>query len=401
MSKRLAVKRLVAVEVAPETSNQHEFNAGSLRRELGFPEGKTSGDFNLLFCVADGVAPEYDEGRYTLYDARENHPTRSEYRLYYSTPRFSELALEGDLLVLFRDDSSDELDGIVVRRGTDAERRVQAALRLQDSDSLHSFFFVTPESASIHEVRMVAEALVPPGIDDALGAVINKHPVFIKAVEDLLLPPTLVMATSGREIASEVWGPSSDPDLFIQLSLEAETALFFAIEREVGSRSLHEILASSGIDMDEVLGWALKLQQSRKSRRGQSLQHHFAALLTRESIPFSSQARTEGKQTPDFLVPGVKLYHDSSYPASRLRMVACKSTIRERWGQILKEAARIPEKYLLTVDDGLTEDVVRAMRDAQLRIFMPAKVLSGYSGRANRADLGTVGLLIGELKGIL
>jgi hypothetical protein len=49
-------------------------------------------------------------------------------------------------------------------------------------------------------------------------------------------------------------------------------------------------------------------------------------------------------------------------------MVACKSTARERWAQVLKEADRVAEKYLLTMDEDLTDDQIRRWLQGPSRI---------------------------------
>ena len=83
-------------------------------------------------------------------------------------------------------------------------------------------------------------------------------------------------------------------------------------------------------------------------------------------------------------------------------MVACKSTVRERWGQILKEADRIQEKYLLTVDEGLSADLIESMGAAHLRVFMPsAAIESRYGANPSKGLLGTVAGLLMGLKSVL
>ncbi len=129
MTRRIAVKRLSAVEVDPDTSHQHEFHADALRQQLGFPVGRSSGPLRLALYLTDDPADVVvNEGRYTLYDAREAHPTRSEYRLYYDTAAVAD-ARPGDLLVIFAEDDG-SLGGLVARSGT----RVEADLLAQLSD---------------------------------------------------------------------------------------------------------------------------------------------------------------------------------------------------------------------------------------------------------------------------
>src|SRR5579859_2245740 len=95
----VAAKRLSAVETEPGTSNQHEFNGvNDLRQMFGSEKQKFPATFIHL-----GEAEEVSEdGFLTWYDARENHPTRTEYRLYYNTTAASEKLSPGDLLVIAR-----------------------------------------------------------------------------------------------------------------------------------------------------------------------------------------------------------------------------------------------------------------------------------------------------------
>jgi hypothetical protein len=78
-------------------------------------------------------------------------------------------------------------------------------------------------------------------------------------------------------------------------------------------------------------------------------------------------------------------------------MVACKSTSRERWRQVLNEAARIPEKYLLTVDTGISHATIDAMQRAALRVFLPAPIITAFYAD-NAGSIGTVSELLTELR---
>jgi hypothetical protein len=151
----------------------------------------------------------------------------------------------------------------------------------------------------------------------------------------------------------------------------------------------------------------MSIHQGRRSRRGHSVERHFAVLLEREEIPFNvagtrAKCATEGGERPDFIVPGCAEYADPRFPAERLRLVACKSTERERWRQVLREAARVPEKYLLTLDEDLTDPTLREMRASGLRPFLPRRVLeSVYAKRTTRELLGSVTELLSELRAVI
>ena len=94
----VAGKRLRAVEANPNTSNQHEFNGvQELRQILG--SSKRTFEATFLFLGEDDEETVAEEAWVTWYDAREAHPTRSEFRLYFPTTPVSERAAEGDLVV--------------------------------------------------------------------------------------------------------------------------------------------------------------------------------------------------------------------------------------------------------------------------------------------------------------
>ncbi|HEA30296.1 MAG TPA: hypothetical protein ENH91_09925 [Leeuwenhoekiella sp.] len=97
----IAAKRLSAVEADTNVSNQHEFNGSrELKRLLGTGSGQKKRivtKFIWLGEVNEGIS---SEGFVTWYDARLDHPTRSEYRLYFSTNDVTSIAERGDMLFI-------------------------------------------------------------------------------------------------------------------------------------------------------------------------------------------------------------------------------------------------------------------------------------------------------------
>ncbi len=96
----VAVKRLSAVEADATVSNQHEYNGVSLLKKMfGTNEQKITLPTHFLYVTDDDNAVEAD-GELTWYDARFNHPTRTEWRLYYPTNAVTEVALADDSLFI-------------------------------------------------------------------------------------------------------------------------------------------------------------------------------------------------------------------------------------------------------------------------------------------------------------
>lgn len=399
MGLRMAVKRLSAVEVDTARSHQHEFHAGRLRKELELPDHRVEGVLSCLILGPDGSQPVVDEASFTLYDAREGNRARSgEWHLYYASTQIPKLARAGDLLVLYRHES--DLRAVVAPTGSTAERRLLQAMDLGDAAIETTFRFLDAPVPDASEAERVASQLALPLLDQ--GAYdITTHVVFERALEDGHLPPAREMAIAAADILRSKGLASTDPDDYLTAALGVETDLYFAIERHIHSARLEAMIAT-GPSVAAVIDFALAVQQSRRSRRGQSLQNHFAEVLRREHIPFSAQCRTEPGETPDFVMPGCDAYHDPTYPEARLRMVACKSTAKERWRQVLHEAVRVPEKYLLTLDPDLTHSTLQKMMHAAVFAFMPRDLLELHYGSApDPIAPRSVGSLIELLRKIL
>lgn len=386
MRRLYAVKRLAEVEVEPETSNQHEFNAGLLRKALDLSAERISGKLEFLFYEEDRRAPAAGECEFTLYNAREGKPRSAEYRLYYTSCLIERHARSGDLLVVTRLVSSKNLQAFVIRKGTRRERQVLQALEVDDTSALSRFL-------AVRKAGRIPEETADSLFDVKVSSM--PHPLIEQARRTGVVPPPRQLAAAANALVSHV----SDPDDFIDRALTTETDLFMAAEAAVHTPRLEKLVAEGKVSLDGVLGFAMSIHQSRRSRRGASLQLHFAGLLTRERIPHTSQCETERGETPDFVIPGKKAYDNPAFPAGLLRMVACKSTVRERWGQILKEARRIPEKFLLTLDDKLTDDTIAKMSEARLRVFLPSSILAAaYQTSRQASRLGRVRDLVQDLQ---
>jgi hypothetical protein len=391
----IAVKRIAEVEVRPESSHQHEFNAGALRRALGIRETFLKGKMTF-FAYADNVVdPIIDECEFTLYDAREDHPTRSEYRMYYASHRLPSLTKAGDLFVLFRR-SQHHLIGILAAKGSAVEAKLQSVLELGNR-ALERFIASTPRSSKESQAELF-DIVVPISKNDAnFRYAIDQHAFVKRAVAERRMPPGATMAMTAQKLADSK-RHIDDPDLFLYTAMGIETQLFNEIEQSLGALQLQAILAKNTPSLTDVLSFAMSVQQARKSRRGQSLQYHFRELLRERRIPHTAQCRTEQGETPDFIIPSQTAYHDLGFPEERLRMVACKSTLRDRWRQVLNEARRIREKYLLTVDPHIPLATAESIRRAELRLFIPHQIIVDHYDARFAGDISTVAHLLDLLE---
>ncbi len=97
----VAIKRMAAVEADLLRSNQHEFDGVAGLRQL-FGEGRQTFSAKVIYLSDSEEEPLIESVSLTWYDARENHPTRTEYRLYFPSTRVSKASRQGDLLVIGR-----------------------------------------------------------------------------------------------------------------------------------------------------------------------------------------------------------------------------------------------------------------------------------------------------------
>jgi hypothetical protein len=368
---RFAFKRLSAVEVDPKRSHQHEFHAGFIRKALGFPEGRTSGRLSVAL-FNDDEEPLLEAGSYTLTDVRAGKPRAAEYHMYYRSSVIDDAAEPGDLLVISRQREGTDIRAVIARAGSRAETEILNAILARDLPVLERFQAVDPPAPSAERAKQLFATFVPS--EPASG--FDGYPLVQEAFRTGNLPDTRAMAEAGRKMAG-AHDASSDPDGFIDAALHAETKLYNHIAENIGRAGLGELIQRRA-PFSDFQALFMSMNQSAKSRRGLSLQYHFASVLEASGIVFSPQCETERGETADFITPGCDHYHNPGFPAERLRMVACKSTARDRWRQVLNEASRISEKYFLTLDPNLSPSLIAKIDAANLRLFLPQPIIDAH-----------------------
>lgn len=100
--------------------------------------------------------------------------------------------------------------------------------------------------------------------------------------------------------------------------------------------------------------------------------------ISARQLQFARGVETKNRNKPDFLFPNASAYRDSDFPASRLTMLGAKSTCKDRWRQVLSEAARIPEKHLLKLEPGISENQTDEIRTKSLHLVLPQSIHSTY-----------------------
>jgi hypothetical protein len=175
--------------------------------------------------------------------------------------------------------------------------------------------------------------------------------------------------------------------------LEGRHAWEFALFQGIEAHHLQPVLEAGFSDAAEFLAAAQAVLQRRKSRAGRSLEQHLAAVFNEEGVAHEAQKETEPGHRPDFLFPSVHRYRNAPAGASDLDMLAVKSTLRDRWRQVLKEADKIPEKHLFTLDEGVSENQYRQIRSEGIRLVVPAGRIPRFP-RSVRGDVLSLGSFV-------
>jgi EcoRII C terminal/Restriction endonuclease EcoRII, N-terminal len=155
--------------------------------------------------------------------------------------------------------------------------------------------------------------------------------------------------------------------------VEAEYKLYRLAERQICQNEIIRVFKS----VDDFLATASSIMNRRKSRAGRSLENHFDYLLTRAEIPHIIRpSDVDGK--PDIIIPNVAAYKDNRYPTNKLFMVGVKTTCKDRWRQVLNEAKRVKQKYIMTIQQGISKKQLNDMKEDGIQLIVPAEFHKKY-----------------------
>jgi hypothetical protein len=189
------------------------------------------------------------------------------------------------------------------------------------------------------------------------------------------LPNTETFSAYARSTVTGI-EPANGPDEAVMAWMEREEILFRTIERHMISERLR-----SGFngDVEGFLSFSLSVQNRRKSRAGLALENHLEQIFKSSKILFKRSATTEGKSRPDFLFPGETQYANLQFEGAHLTMLGVKSTCKDRWRQVLAEAARIKSKHLLTLETSISNNQTDEMQANYLQLVIPRGLHETYN----------------------
>lgn len=195
----------------------------------------------------------------------------------------------------------------------------------------------------------------------------------------LSFPSTIEMAEKARECYNQAHNITdkricNNPDDVILGWIDAEYDFFRILEEKIDA----DILSKPFSNIDDFIARANKTLNRRKSRAGKSLEHHLSVIFEKNNLIFEAQAVTENNKRPDFLFPNGDCYRNLLFPADDLTILGAKTTCKDRWRQVLTEADRVDEKYLFTLQQGVSSNQLKEMKDANLHLVVPKSNISCF-----------------------
>jgi hypothetical protein len=370
----VVVKRLTLVETITEKSNQHEFQGARPLRQLLGAEDRRGIPTRFLWLSGEqeGLG---EDGFMSWSNVRKGKPRAPEFHLYYSTNAVTERMRADDMLFIAL-----ARDGSLLAIVTPAESTIQNQLLWLfglHEQPMFGFTFQPIHGSSDAELDFAARYIldelgIAPDEPDArqLDTLIEPF--------GLTMPPTRTLSELARSSLPHI-APLDDPDLALVEWMGREEQLFRRLERRVvAERIAAGFMGADGADVEGFLSFSLSVQNRRKARAGQALENHLEAIFVAYGLHHRRGAATENRSKPDFLFPGPMQYRDPAFPPERLTMLGAKSTAKDRWRQILSEADRIPEKHLLTLEPGISENQTQEMQARRLQLVVPAQLHATY-----------------------
>lgn len=288
------------------------------------------------------------------------------------------------------------------------------------SIAIFAFHRGTDGEASVCHVWVCDNAVEEDVVEDRIGPVEPGHSVIWSVDESesstTIPPPSrascwlsvdeiptrwLDQFPTAAEIISLTIDRCAAHDLNVDARLLKRRNCEYEIFRSVEEAVELPLIQAGFYTIEEFVARAQSILQRRKARSGRSLELHTREIFLEENLregeDFQHQGESERGHRPDFLFPSAAAYKNREFPDAWLRMLAVKTTCKDRWRQILNEAHRIERKHLLTLQEGVSENQFKEMSEAQVQLVVPAPLIASYP-EAVRPHLQTLESFIGDVR---
>ncbi|MBR2772669.1 MAG: restriction endonuclease [Bacteroidaceae bacterium] len=302
--------------------------------------------------------------------------TRNEYRITRFGRKFEFL--------------QDRYVGSLIIIAEQAEDYYQAFV-LESEDDIESF--LSYFNLSTEQTNQLIDLSQVQDVGDKLRLAIMEK---IKDLQDF--PMTREMGKMAQDIYNRLNNVTPEqirktPDKILINWYSAELDLFRSLEEKV----YKPIYTQPFEDCQSLVDFSNKILNRRKSRAGKSLEHHLSAIFDAEELIFEEQAVTENNKKPDFLFPNGECYHNFEFPAEDLTVLGAKTTCKDRWRQVVTEADRVEEKYLFTLQPGISRNQLKEMADERVRLVVPEDHLETFP-KEYQSSINTLGGFINIVK---
>ena len=191
-------------------------------------------------------------------------------------------------------------------------------------------------------------------------------------------PVTNEFSEFARSTIKDV-SPIDAPDETLLKWMEHEELLFKTLERHIVAIKLEKGFGNDGTDVDDFISFSLSVQNRRKSRAGHAFENHLSKIFDAHKIQYSRGKVTELNKKPDFVFPGIKHYHSESFNMELLTMLGLKTSAKDRWRQVLSEAAKIKSKHLITLEPSISKNQTDEMISENLQLVIPKGIIDTYT----------------------
>jgi len=375
--KGVALKYASRVEIDSTTSHQHELNGVTPLRAIFGDERRYFSRARFIAFGDDSSAVNYD-GNATWYNARERHPTRTEYRLYYSDNDFISSVQAGDLLVIALLEN-EELMIASARYGSEVEKELLWLFAPADQEIGEQYTVRTQENMQGITLNFVVRTILSLLGIDTFEKLEGFYLDEMSAKFGETFPGTSVFST----YASNTLSIPEEPDAALLLLMEREEALFRLFEKAEVEQRLEKGFRSA----EEFEGYAKSFMNRRYSRAGRAFENHLARVFRRRKLRFSERPVTELRKRPDFVFPGIETYQELAVNPDLEKYVTvlgAKTSCKDRWRQIVNEADRVRTKHLATLQPSISGNQITEMQAENVVLVIPEEIRQTYpAGQRN------------------